>query len=83
MFVGSANMARFLYGSLAVILSIGLLWINCAVHTAPAIGTLGEMRGVQAQLDHPEDRMHAGLGQEMQALFPVGSLFTHALYGFT
>ena len=56
-------MARFLYGSLAVILSIGLLWINCDIHTAPAIGTLDEMRGVQAQLDHLEDRMHAGLGQ--------------------
>lgn len=52
MFVGSANMARFLYGSLAVILSIGLLWINCAVHTAPAIGTLGEMQA-RRQPVHP------------------------------
>lgn len=72
---------RVLLLSLCVLLSVVLLWANVAVHRAPSVGSVEERALLTAQLAHLEGRVHNGLGEEMQRLFPEGSAFTHALYG--
>ncbi|HRH67925.1 MAG TPA: hypothetical protein PLB89_00320 [Flavobacteriales bacterium] len=74
-------MARVLHRLLAALVTGLLVWVNFAVHTAPRVGSNEELYMARAQLRFLEGRLHAGLGDEMQKLFPEGSVFTHALYG--
>lgn len=74
-------MHRILFRLFAALVTGCLLWVNCAVHTAPRVGSIEELVELRAQLRFLQDRVHAGLGDEMQQLFPEGSVFTHALYG--
>lgn len=74
-------MHRILFRLFAVLITGWLLWVNYAVHTAPRVGSNEELDEARAELRFLEDRVHAGLGDEMQKLFPEGSVFTHALYG--
>jgi len=72
---------RKLHRVLAILLSIILLWMNCALHTAPAVGSQAERDRSLDQLRYLGPRVHGGLGDEMQRLFPEGNDFVHALYG--
>jgi hypothetical protein len=72
---------RAAYLVLVLFLSVFILWMNIGVHRSPAIGTQEEVNAMHAQLRYLRLRMHAGLGVEMQRLFPEGSAFAHALYG--
>lgn len=74
-------MLRILRRVLAALLTIWIVWSNIAVHTAPRAGTEEELLDLRAQLRYLERSVHAGLGEEMQELFPEGGVFTHALYG--
>ncbi|MCC7502435.1 MAG: hypothetical protein IT229_07885 [Flavobacteriales bacterium] len=67
--------------ALCLLVSVLLAWTNLAVHQAPPTGSDDERMALVAQLRYLEGRVHAGLGEEMQQLFPEGSAFTHALYG--
>lgn len=69
------------YLILVTLLSVPVLWMNIAVHTAPAIGSAAERENLLDQLRYAQHRIHNGLGDEMQRLFPEGNDFTHALYG--
>ena len=72
---------RLLHLLIASLLTVVLLWINIAVHTAPHVGSQQELAELRHQLAYLEPRVHQGLGTEMQKLFPEGGVFTHALYG--
>ncbi|MEO8589930.1 MAG: hypothetical protein ABI432_11205 [Flavobacteriales bacterium] len=72
---------RRLHHIVATLLSIVLLWMNGAVHTAPPVGSPAERERLHDQLRYLQQRAHTGLGDEMQRLFPEGCDFTHALYG--
>jgi hypothetical protein len=72
---------RAAYLVLALLISSLVLWMNVGVHRSPLIGTREEVEALHAQLRYLRPRMHAGLGEEMQRLFPEGSAFAHALYG--
>ncbi|MBP6574786.1 MAG: hypothetical protein KA230_10070 [Flavobacteriales bacterium] len=72
---------RFIHFLVAGVLSVLLLWINIAVHRAPAIGSAEEDEALKEQLAFLEPRVRDGLGAEMQELFPEGRMFTYALYG--
>ena len=74
-------MLRNLRRVFAALLTLWLVWTNIAVHTAPHVGTEEELVELRAQLRYLEGAVHAGLGDEMQKLFPEGNVFTHALYG--
>lgn len=74
-------MFRILRRVLASLLTSWLVWTNIALHTAPPIGDERELQELRRQLSFLEDRVHRGLGADMQMLFPEGSVFTHALYG--
>lgn len=76
-------MVRIIRRLLASLLTGWLLWVNCAVHTAPRVGSDEELDELRAQLRFLEGRVHDCLGDEMQKLFPEGSVFTHALYGLS
>ena len=66
---------------LCLLVSVFIAWTNLAVHSAPRTGSEEERAALVAQLHYLEGRVHAGVGEEMQQLFPEGSVFTHALYG--
>ena len=66
---------------LCLLVSVFLAWTNLAVHSAPRAGFQEERTVLVAQLHYLEGRAHAGLGEDMQQLFPEGSAFTSALYG--
>ncbi|QQR87755.1 MAG: hypothetical protein IPJ76_05900 [Flavobacteriales bacterium] len=68
---------------LVALLSIALLWINFAIHRTPAVGSTAEVEALQAQLTYLEPRMHAGLPNDMQKLFPEGRVFAQALYALS
>ncbi|MBK9194191.1 MAG: hypothetical protein IPO17_04210 [Flavobacteriales bacterium] len=72
---------RFIHFLVAGVLSVLLLWINIAVHRAPAIGSAEEDEALKEQLAFLEPRVRDGLAAEMQQLFPEGRVFTYALYG--
>ncbi len=74
-------MARIFYRLFAALVTGWLLWVNCAIHTAPRIGSEEELAELRAQLRFLEGRVRDGLGEDMQQLFPEGSVFSHALYG--
>ncbi|MEO8066258.1 MAG: hypothetical protein ABI599_01065 [Flavobacteriales bacterium] len=73
-------MLRSIYLFFASIVTVLLLWVSIAVHTAPPIGSEEEVDGLQAQLAYLEPRVHDGSAREMQRLFPEGEVFTQALY---
>jgi hypothetical protein len=67
----------------AVLILVGLLWLNLRLYTAPR-GTAE--RGViaedaLAQLANIGRRLREGEGAAMQKIFPEGWFFSHALYG--
>lgn len=74
-------MIRVLLRLFAALVSCWLLWVNCALHTVPRVGSEEELIELRAQLRFLEVRVRSGLGDEMQKLFPEGSVFTHTLYG--
>lgn len=74
-------LARLIRRLFASLFTGWLLWVNCAVHTAPRVGSEEELDELRGQLRFLEGRVHDGLGDEMQKLFPEGSVYTHALYG--
>lgn len=74
---------RMLFIVLVAGLSIALLWINLAIHRTPAVGSTAEVEALQAQVAYLEPRMHAGLPNDMQQLFPEGRVFAQALYALS
>lgn len=76
-------MFRIFRRVLAALLTGWFAWTNIGVHTAPPVGSNEELNDLRHQLRYLERRVHAGLGAEMQKLFPEGSVFTHALYGLS
>lgn len=68
---------------LILLLTFLLAWMNVGVHRTSPVGSSEEAARVSAQLHFLRPRMHAGLGAEMQQMFPEGSAFAHALYGLT
>lgn len=74
---------RVLFVALVAAISITLLWINLAIHRTPAVGSTAEVEALQAQLTYLEPRMHAGLPNDMQKLFPEGRVFAQALYALS
>lgn len=74
---------RWLWGVLAVLVTVLVCWVNVALHRAPARGSEAEVNMLKGQLRYLEPHMHADLGEAMQALFPEGSAFAHVLYGLS
>lgn len=74
-------MFRIIRRVLAALLTCWFVWTNIGVHTAPRIGAQEERDDLLRQLRYLERQVHSGLGEEMQKLFPEGSVFTYALYG--
>lgn len=64
-----------------LLLTVLLAWMNVAVHTAPAPGSSEERERSMEHLAFLEGKVHDGLDDDMQRLFPEGSVFTDALYG--
>lgn len=67
--------------SITILLTALLAWMNAAVHTAPVPGSGEERERLMEHLAFLERRVHDGLDDDMQRLFPEGSVFTDALYG--
>jgi hypothetical protein len=72
-----------IYRITVILLTAFLLLANCGMYRTPLIGSREAKDDIKDQLVYLEARVHAGLGQQMQALFPEGSVFTHVLYGLT
>lgn len=68
---------------LVAFLSVALLWINIAIHRTAAVGSTAEVEALRAQLTFLEPRMHAGLPNDLQKLFPEGRVFAQALYALS
>jgi len=74
-------MWRYVGLGTGALLSSWVVWVNIGVHRAPRVGSEEELVAARAQLAYLEQRMHAGLPDAMQRLFPEGAVFTDALYG--
>ncbi len=76
-------MLRALLTVLGPLLAAWVVWVNIGVHRAPRTGSSEELAAVRAQLAYLGPRMHDGLPDAMQRLFPEGAAFADALYGLT
>lgn len=65
------------------VFSATLLWVNIAIHRTPPVGSATEVEALHAQLTYLQSRMHAGLPNDMQKLFPEGRVFAQALYALS
>lgn len=73
-------MSKIVRRLFAFLLTCWFVWTNIGVHTAP-VGEEEESQDLLRQLQFLERRVHRGLGEDMQKIFPEGNVFTHALYG--
>src|SRR5262245_10644145 len=66
----------------AMLVAIG--WLNLGLYRAPhGAAKRGEIvDDALPQLNNIGRRLRAGEGRDMQAIFPEGWFFSHALYGF-
>ncbi|MFZ1330675.1 MAG: hypothetical protein WAR83_00690, partial [Flavobacteriales bacterium] len=67
--------------SLMSVITAMVIWWNSAIHFAPLPGSSAEQGQVDAMLASLNPRMHNGVPDRMQRLFPEGEAFSYALYG--
>jgi hypothetical protein len=74
---------RYIYGFTVFILTVYVVLANCFVYGVAAPDKSHQEASLNAQLGYLQPLMHAGLGARMQAWFPEGNAFSHALYGLS
>lgn len=78
------SLFRFALMAAAVLLAVGLGWLNVRLYAVPrGAAVRGEVaEDAVPQLTNIGRRLRAGEGADMQRIFPEGWFFSHALYGF-
>src|ERR1700754_3782501 len=72
-----SSIALFVYGAAVAAFAVLLIALNCRLYSSVHTAAPDLLR----QLTWLRNRLDNGAGEEMQRLFPEGSMFTHTLYG--